>query len=64
MLYGSWPEEQPADQSRTVEVGASLSAAATCSLRNVKWAGSRKKEVWLTVLKSISNWAPQPSGRP
>ena len=62
MLYGSWPDEQPADQSRTVEAGASLSQADTCSLRNVKCAGSRKNEVWLTVLRSIRNWAPQPLG--
>ena len=40
----------------------SLSEAETCSLRNVKCAGSRKNEVWLTVLRSISNWAPQPLG--
>ena len=42
--------------------GASLSQAATCSPRNVKCAGSRKNEVWLTVLRSIRSWAPQPVG--
>ncbi len=49
MLYGSWPEEQPADQIRIVVPGDSLSQAATRSAMNVKWAGSRKKAVWLTV---------------
>ena len=62
MLYGSWPEEQPADQSRIIEPGDSLSHPATFSAMNVKWAGSRKKAVWLTVLRSISNWVPQPEG--
>ena len=62
MLYGSWPDEQPADQMRTVVVGDSLSAGGNVLARNVKCAGSRKNEVWLTVLRSISNWAPQPLG--
>ena len=62
MLYGSWPEEHPADQIRIVIAGDSLSHAATCSAMNVKWAGSRKKAVWFTVLRSIRSCAPHPVG--
>ena len=45
MLYGSWPDEHPADQIRIVVPGDSLSQAATFSAVNVKWAGSRKNDV-------------------
>ena len=45
MLYGSWPEEQPADQIRTIVAGASFSQPATFSAMNVKCAGSRKNAV-------------------
>ena len=62
MLYGSWPEEHPADQIRIVIAGDSLSHVATRSAMNVKWAGSRKNAVWLTVLRSTKSWAPQPVG--
>ncbi len=62
MLYGSCPEEQPADQIRTGVVGASFSQTATFSAKNVKCAGSRKKAVWFTVLRSMSNCVPQPDG--
>jgi hypothetical protein len=34
MLYGSWPEEHPADQIRIVIAGDSLSEAATFSAMN------------------------------
>ena len=62
MLYGSWPEEHPADQIRTGAPGDSFSQPATFSAMNEKWAGSRKNAVWLTVLRSISNCVPQPDG--
>ena len=62
MLYGSWPDEHPADQIRMVIPGDSLSHAAIFSTMNVKWAGSRKKAVWLTVDRSIRSCAPQPVG--
>ena len=39
--------------------GDSLSHAIILSAMNVKWAGSRKNDVWLTVLRSIRSWAPQ-----
>ena len=60
MLYGSWPEEHPADQMRTVDPGDSLCQAATCSHKKVKCAGSRKNDVWLTVDRSIRICAPHP----
>src|SRR5262249_39007022 len=63
MLYGSWPVEHPADQSRTgAVVAGSFKAAATRSAMNVKCAGSRKNAVWLTVLRSISSCIPGPVG--
>ena len=45
MLYGSWPDEQPADQMRIGIPGDSLSHPAIFSAMNVKWAGSRKNDV-------------------
>ena len=43
MLYGSWPDEQPADQIRIVIPGDSLSQPAIFSTMNVKWAGLAKE---------------------
>src|SRR3954452_1040477 len=60
MLYGSCPDEHPADQIRTADPGASRWHPATYSQRKVKCAGSRKNEVWFTVLRSTRSWLPQP----
>src|SRR5262245_34866504 len=62
MLNGSWPVEQPADQSRIGGVAPSFRSAETCSAISVKWAGSRKNAVWLTVERSIKSCMPGPVG--